>query len=511
MKTNSYFLAFVFLLLASLPILAQEDGEYYSLKDALAANPKEVYGLYLSQENFSSGLPKGLEAFTNLKELMINNSKLSKLSDIWGAFPNLEYLDLSDNRIEELPPSFSQLSKLKTLSLSHSRIGSASLKQIAALKNLEELSLSNDTTFRSANWDAFASLKKLKKLELGGCWLKDFPKVFAQLPALTYLDLHMNLIEEINVSFGPNLEYLDLSEGRLTHLDIEAKGLKSLLIGFTPIRSFPKRLDQLTYLNLQGSIHSNIPSQVMAYSQLKELVFRGTIMREVSANLTQLQHLEKLDLSGNEIEELPAFFSELPNLKELNLDSNLLRVNSLKEPMRKLKVLSINQYMVTMKETFFKGKYMPALEELYMSRGNCYNTPDFTGANQLKIIYMDDHSVSNVHPSLAELPLLEVLDLSGNDELIFPAGMEKLPLTSLNISSCIDAFEEEEAIYEFPAFIAKLRNLEFLEIANVPYAELPDNWASKAILDYLDVSGTKLPYKEIKEIGVDLEECTIVR
>ena len=509
MKTNSYFLAFVFLLLASLPILAQEDGEYYSLKDALAANPKEVYGLYLSQENFSSGLPKGLEAFTNLKELMINNSKLSKLSDIWGAFPNLEYLDLSDNRIEELPPSFSQLSKLKTLSLDSNKISPASLKQIAALNNLEELSLSNNPRLREANWDAFASLKKLKTLELVDLNLKKFPKVLCQLPALSSLDLSKNRLANLNLSFGPNLESLDLSNNPVWTIDLQAKGLKRLELDTTSVHTLPKRLDQLEYLSIDNCYLPYPPRGVLAYSQLKVLSASKNRIEQLPEPLAQLKQLEILHLSHNYIEELPAFFSELPNLKELYLDYNSLKKNNLSAPLRKLEMLDISHNGV--RASFFKGQYMPALEELYMSRGNCYNTPDFTGANQLKIIYIDGHGMRNIHPSLAELPLLEELNLSENYQLVFPAGMEKLPLTSLNISSCIDAFEEEEAIYEFPAFIAKLSNLESLEIANVPYAELPDNWASKAILDYLDVSGTKLPYKEIKEIGVDLEECTIAR
>ena len=509
MKTNSLYLPFLFLLLASFPILAQEDGEYYSLEEALAANPKEVYILDLSEESFSR-LPESLMAFTNLKELSVNGIELSEIGDIWGAFPNLEYLDLDDNAIQRLPSSFSQLTKLKTLYLASNQLGPEALKQIAAIPSLEELNLSKNTAMTGADWNALASLKKLKTLELLRLNLKECPKVLGQLPALNYLDLGENKIEEIKLSFGANLQNLDVSDNPLHTLDIQAEGLKDLFVNRTKIQKLPKQLAQLHYLSLDNCGMTEIPSQIMAYSQLKELSLIGNEIGELPESLTQLQQLEELLLSNNTLGEIPAFFAQIPNLTELHIDNNLLIENSLEAPMKKLKLLYLSENI--MGPNFFKGQYMPALEELYMSSCLLFSTPDFTGATKLKSIYLDANMIDKIHPSLATLQELEELDLSNNEKLVFPKGMEKLPLTSLNISSCtsIDDLLEDDLVYEFPAFIAQLPKLESLEVANMPYDKLPKVWASKATLLYLDVSGTKLSYEQIKEVGLYHDQCDII-
>ncbi|WBM75947.1 leucine-rich repeat domain-containing protein [Saprospira grandis] len=248
----------------------------------------------------------------------------------------------------------------------------------------------------------------------------------------------------------------------------------------------------------------------MAYSQLKELSLIGNEIGELPESLTQLQQLEELLLSNNTLGEIPAFFAQIPNLTELHLDNNLIVVNNLEAPMKKLKLLYLSENI--MGPNFFKGQYMPALEELYMSSCLLFSTPDFTGATKLKSIYLDANMIDKIHPSLAKLQELEELDLSNNEKLVFPKGMEKLPLTSLNISSCtsIDDLLEDDLVYEFPAFIAQLPKLESLEIANMPYNELPKVWASKASLLYLDVSGTKLSYEQIKEVGLYHDQCDII-
>ncbi|EJF53469.1 leucine-rich repeat (LRR) protein [Saprospira grandis DSM 2844] len=509
MKTNSLYLPFLFLLLASFPILAQEDGEYYSLEEALAANPKEVYILDLSEESFSR-LPESLMAFTNLKELSVNGIELSEMGDIWGAFPNLEYLDLDDNAIQTLPSSLSQLSRLKTLYLASNELGPEALKQIAAIQSLEELNLSRNTAITGADWSVLASLKKLKTLELLRLNLKECPKVLGQLPALNYLDLGENKIEEIKLSFGANLQNLDLSKNPLHTLDIQAEGLKDLFLDRTKIQNLPNQLAQLNYLSLDNCGMEEVPSQIIAYSQLKELSLIGNEIAELPESLTQLQQLEELLLSNNTLMEIPAFFAQIPNLTELHIDNNLLVDNNLEAPMKKLKLLYLSENLTG--PSFFKGQYMPALEELYMSDCLLFGTPDFTGATKLKSIYLDGNMIDKIHPSLVTLQELEELDLSNNEKLIFPKGMEKLPLISLNISSCIgmDDLLDDDVVYEFPAFIVQLPKLESLEVANMPYDNLPKVWASKATLLYLDVSGTKLSYEQIKEVGLHHDKCDII-
>lgn len=361
-----------------------------------------------------------------------------------------------------------------------------------------------------ADWNALVSLKRLKTLELLRLNLKECPKVLGQLPALNYLDLGENKIEEIKLSFGANLQNLDLSSNPLQVLDIEAVGLKDLFLDRSEIQKLPKQLPQLNYLSLDNCGLTAVTGQIMAYTQLKELSLIGNKIGELPQSLTQLQQLEELYLSNNILEEIPAFFAQIPNLTELHIDNNLVAKNNLRAPMKKLKLLYLSENITG--PNFFKGQYMPALEELYMSECLLFGTPDFTAATKLKSIYLDGNMIDKIHPSLAALKQLEELDLSNNEKLIFPKGMENLPLTSLNISSCIglDDLLDDDVVYEFPTFIAQLPKLESLEIANMPYNKLPDTWASKATLLYLDVSGTKLSYDQIKAVGLYHDKCDIV-
>ncbi|WCL82754.1 leucine-rich repeat protein [Saprospira sp. CCB-QB6] len=508
MNTNSLYLPFLFLLLTNFSLFAQEDGEYYSLKEALAANPQDVRSLDLSEESFQT-LPKSLNAFTKLKELSVNGIQLQEIGDFWAAFPELEYLDLDDNEIKSLPPSFTKLQKLKTLYLADNQLSEESLKQIAQLKNLEELNLSNNKTLTTANWNALANLQELKTIELLRLKLKTCPDVLSKLPKLNYVDLGENEIENVQMTFGPSFHNIDLSDNPLHTLDIQAPNLKELYLNRTKIQILPKKLPQLYYLSIDNAEMQEIPRQIMAYTQLKELSLIGNKIGELPQGLTQLQQLEELYLSNNQLMELPAFFAQIPNLTELHLDNNIIGINNLKTPMKKLKLIYLSDNIID--ADFFKGEYMPALEELYLTNCMLTNCPNFTGAPNLKTLYLDENMIEILHPSLIQLKKLEELDVASNEKLVFPKGMENLPLTSLNISSSvsIDDVLEEDVVYDFPSFIAKLPKLESLEIANIPYKTIPKTWAAKSTLIYLDVSGTNIPYEQIKELGLYLDQCEI--
>lgn len=508
MNTNSLYLPLLLLLLTNFSLFAQEDGEYYSLEEALAANPQDVRSLDLSEETFQT-LPNSLKTFTKLKELSINSLELEDLGDFWSAFPELEYLDLDDNEISSLPPSFTKLQKLKTLYLADNKLSEEALSQIAQLKQLEELNLSNNKTLTNANWNALASLQNLKTIELLQLNLKTCPQVLSKLPKLNYADLGENEIEILEMTFGQSFHNIDLSNNPLHTLNIQAPNLKELYLNRTKIQTLPKNLPQLYYLSVDNAEMLEIPSQIMAYAQLKELSLIGNKIKELPQGLTQLQQLEELYLSSNQLTEFPAFFAQIPNLTELHLDHNIMRANKLKTPMKKLKLIYLNNNMI--KADFFQGQYMPALEELYLTNCMLTNCPNFTGTPKLKTLYLDENMIEVLHPSLSQLKKLEELDVAGNEKLSFPQGMENLPLTSLNMSSTvnIDDVLEEDVTYDFPSFIAKLPNLESLEIANIPYKTLPKTWAAKSTLLYLDVSGTNIPYEQIKELSLYLDQCEI--
>ena len=304
---------------------------------------KELTHLYLQSNGFQA-LPKDtFRHAINLKQLMLNNNNLTKISD--GIFRNLNkllLLRLGSNKIEQIDEDvFSDSSNLIQLNLEGNPLGSIPNNLFRPLKNLSILDLSkcqissldrrlfehniqltelslrdNSLTelpagifsyntkllkiylqgnhnLSSIGENVFASLKLLEELDLRNCHLNHLSlqnQDWLHLRKLKVLRLAGNQLKEVDPNWFTalsNLERLELSRNQLTTLSADS------FLG----------LSKLTILALQ---HNQIV-------HLEEGVFRG------------MGRLENLLLQNNSLERITAtVLSPLHNLKLINLAHNNL-------------------------------------------------------------------------------------------------------------------------------------------------------------------------------------------
>ena len=85
-------------------------------------------------------LPSAIGQLINLKELYLNNNKLSSLPPEISRLSDLEVLDVGFNRLKQLPPEIDHLTNLRKIFLNDNRLSSLPV-EIGRLNNLEVLSL----------------------------------------------------------------------------------------------------------------------------------------------------------------------------------------------------------------------------------------------------------------------------------------------------------------------------------------------------------------------------------
>ncbi|KAK9928153.1 hypothetical protein M0R45_025299 [Rubus argutus] len=91
-------------------------------------------------------------------------------------------------------------------------------------------------------------------------------------------------------------------------------GVEDALTDFPIPKLFPKSLQLLTVLDLEGTHLDMFPREVVKLLLLKYLSLRHTKVKEIPSSIKKLQNLETLDLKHSHVVELPA---EILNLKQL--------------------------------------------------------------------------------------------------------------------------------------------------------------------------------------------------
>ena len=162
---------------------------YRSLKKALAVeDPTTSYRLDLSRQRLSQ-VPPEIEAFTSLRELVLDRNKLKDLPDFLSNFIHLEIFSAEENELPAFPASMWSWPSLRILRLGDNWIEAIPM-DIDALKHLEILSVwSNVIGVFPVSLSELPELKQLDLLnndmtaeeqELLRIWLPDVDVVMSQ-------------------------------------------------------------------------------------------------------------------------------------------------------------------------------------------------------------------------------------------------------------------------------------------------------------------------------------------
>jgi hypothetical protein len=155
---------------------------------------------------------------SRLRRLRIRESQIRELPDVFDRLALLEQVDFSENRLEGLPPSIWSCHRLRSLKVRSNRLASLlpGIERIQALDELDLMAnplrslpagLARVPTLRSLNigWTdipldraalgVLRELPRLERLNLGGLYLRSFPRELCELHSLRIVSVEDNHIE----------------------------------------------------------------------------------------------------------------------------------------------------------------------------------------------------------------------------------------------------------------------------------------------------------------------------
>jgi Leucine-rich repeat (LRR) protein len=210
----------------------------------------------------------------------------------------------------------------------------------------------------------------IKNLVLNNNSFQEIPEILFECRRLQILDLNANSIRHIPSEYKNwnQLEQLQLANNQITQLPKE---------GFA--------LPRLHYLDVSGNQLQTIPSPIFQIKSLKRLnVSRNVI--EILPDIVQ-SHLQYLNASHNRLRTMPGFSGTL-GLELLDLSYNQISHIS---------------------ENGFDSLY--ALKSLYLNDNPLQELSDLSDLICLQLLDISNTLVTTLHPSIATLAHLQVLQL----------------------------------------------------------------------------------------------------
>ncbi|XP_071800263.1 leucine-rich repeat-containing protein 40-like [Asterias amurensis] len=243
----------------------------------------------------------------------------------------------------------------------------------------------------------------LVKLILACNKLQEISNDIQQLPALTVLDVHDNVLTSLPPAIGEllNLQRLNVSHNKLTSLPTEIFKLRHLL-----------------------TLHAEFND-----------------LTAVDEGIGEYIHLEDLNLSHNKLTTLPYTIGQLGKLKTMNISEN--QITLLPSTMGLLKAVRILEASNNkLPEIPTEVGDMKSLEQLYLQHNVLTALPLLRACISLKELHAGNNRIVVLSPDhLEHLTTVNVMSMRDNklneipDEIINVRSLQRLDLTNNNISS----------------------------------------------------------------------------
>lgn len=463
---------------------------------------RNIEVLDLSVNNLESHMAAWyISNLTRLRLLDLSGNKVTKLpAGIFRSAPRLRELDLSNNYIMDIEEgAFEALEELEVVNLALNSlhcVSGFSLTQVRVLNlshNALELFISEEGV----------EPYLLRVLDLSHNRLLYFPAL-PKAHHLTHLNLSNNLIASLLPGSSHPGEFVLLYEemarvNRTWHTAAELVQLADLDLSNNRLELFP-----FPFFHSMGSLHSLSLAMNCLQGVARESPSDGTEPRDHSPTLS----VRWLDLHDNAIQVLPQwFFHSLPQLETIDLSSNSLQPCE-SQGRDQGDVSGGDSHMPAPRGTCTPFYNVPHLKHLSLSKNNISRLHPYA-FNQTSLLSLDlsqnrglsvpkealrglEFSLqqlslrdNQMDDSEAELPCLEtlrVLDLSGNNLSLLPAGLLCSPLERLDVSRNNLAALKKAALRSWS------RSLRAMSIAGNPFS-----CCSLAWLDALRDSRVDLP------------------
>ncbi|NXG71305.1 LRC32 protein, partial [Baryphthengus martii] len=447
---------------------------------------RKIEVLDLSANNLESHVAGWyISNLTRLRTLDLSRNKMTGLSaGIFRSSPGLRELDLSNNYIMDIEEgTFEALEELEVLNLA---LNSLHCLSGFSLRQLRILNLSHNALELFSSEEG-AEPYLLRALDLSHNRLLSFPEL-PQTPSLTHLNLSNNLIASLLPGSGQVGDFALLYEEMAKFNGSRAAAAGLARVTDLDLSNNRLELFPFPFFHSLGSLHS----LSLARNCLQEVVGRSLAGSTEPGGRSLALSVRSLDLRANALHVLPPwFFPSLPWLETIDLGSNSLQpcegpgsgqggdsgggspegtctpfynvprlkhLNLCENSMTRLLPFAFNQTpLLSLDLSGNKDLLVPkeALGGLEFSLRNL----------SLRGNRMDDGE--------AELPCLgalKVLDLSGNNLSLLPAGLLCSPLESLDLRhNNLPALEK-------PALASWSRSLKDVAVAGNPFSCCSLGW-----------------------------------
>ncbi|PEE13970.1 NEAT domain-containing protein [Bacillus cereus] len=396
-----------------------------------------------------------LAELEHIEFLTLRNNKISDLSPL-SQMKKIKMLDLNSNYIKDIKPLFT-VKSLKTLTVANNQISNDNLAGIEQLKNVKNLSLSNNGL---TNIEHITSMKKLVELDLAKNELENIEPL-SRLSTVQSLNLEENYISDItplshltdlyDLKLGSN-EIRDVRPvqelGKRIYIDIQRQKIfldnvekdKEVKIPIYNLQGEP--LDTIQLKSEDGIVNNGSVKWGTTGEKTYEFMldikpeenrikFNGTVIQNVVERLDEIKETIKEDNEQKENVILDKTLQQ--HINKENLGRENLNAPITKEDLLQIKKLEILKENGNEIKNITGLEYMTNLEKLTLEGVGLKNIEFISNLKQLNNVNVSHNQIEDITP-LSSLENLQWLNLADNHIKDVTVIGSMLNLFSLNLA-----------------------------------------------------------------------------
>lgn len=396
-----------------------------------------------------------LAKLEHIEFLTLRNNKISDLSPL-SQMKKIKMLDLNSNDIKDIKPLFT-VKSLRTLTIANNQISNDNLAGIEQLKNVKNLSLSNNGL---TNIEHITSMKKLVELDLAKNELENIEPL-SRLSTVQSLNLEENYISDItplshltdlyDLKLGSN-EICDVRPvqelGKRIYIDIQRQKIfldnvekdKEVKIPIYNLQGEP--LDTIQLKSEDGIVNNGSVKWGTTGEKTYEFTldikpeenrikFNGTVIQNVVERLDEIKETIKEDNEQKENVILDKTLQQ--HINKENLGRENVNAPITKEDLLQIKKLEILKEKGNEIKNITGLEYMTNLENLTLEGVGLKNIEFISNLKQLNNVNVSHNQIEDITP-LSSLENLQWLNLADNHIKDVTVIGSMLNLFSLNLA-----------------------------------------------------------------------------
>ncbi|HGA1023348.1 TPA: NEAT domain-containing protein [Bacillus cereus] len=376
-----------------------------------------------------------LAKLEHIEFLTLRNNKISDLSPL-SQMKKIKMLDLNSNYIKDIKPLFT-VKSLRTLTVANNQISNDNLAGIEQLKNVKNLSLSNNGL---TNIEHITSMKKLVELDLAKNELENIEPL-SRLSTVQSLNLEENYISDItplshltdlyDLKLGSN-EIRDVRPvqelGKRIYIDIQRQKIfldnvekdKEVKIPIYNLQGEP--IDTIQLKSEDGIVNNGSVKWGTTGEKIYEfkldikpeenrIKFNGTVIQNVVERLDEIKETIKEDNEQKENVILDKTLQQ--HINKENLGRENVNAPITKEDLLQIKKLEILKEKGNEIKNITGLEYMTNLENLTLEGVGLRNIEFISNLKQLNNVNASHNQIEDITP-LSSLENLQWLNLTDN-------------------------------------------------------------------------------------------------